>query len=74
MSKPRQTHVGCQRGLGKRRKSVGLTQHQLSRETGIAVGRIVFAETGRVDLEPFEVEKIQSVLKKRAQKALDAVR
>ena len=70
---PKQMHFGCQRGLGKKRRMVGLTQHQLSHETGIPVGRIVFAETGRADLEPSEVEKIQNVLRKRARAAMDAV-
>ncbi len=73
MSKPRQTHYGTQRGLGKKRRMCGITQHQLSHETGIPIGKIVYAETGRVDLEPSEVAKIQNVLKQKARKAMDAV-
>lgn len=70
---PKQVHFGNQRGLGRKRKMCGITQHQLARDTGIPVGRIVFAETGRADLEPNEIEKVQDVLRKRARRAMDAV-
>jgi predicted transcriptional regulator len=69
----RRAHVGSQRGLGRRRRMVGLTQHDVAQATGIPVGRIVFAETGRIDLEPAEVEKVETCLKKRARKAMEAV-
>ncbi len=44
---------------------LGLTQHQLSQETGIAVGRIVFAETDRIVLEPHELDRIRSAFRRR---------
>jgi predicted transcriptional regulator len=57
---------GSYRGLGKKRRMVGLTQHDLARLTGIPVSRIVFVETGRLDLEPDELISIRRVLKQRA--------
>ena len=62
-----------QRGLAKKRRMVGMTQHNLARQTGISIGRIVFAETGRVALTPEEVERVQNVLRQRARKALEVV-
>jgi transcriptional regulator with XRE-family HTH domain len=62
------------RSLAKLRRRTGMTQHQLSDETGIAVGRIVFFETERSELLPQEIDKVRSVLRKRArQTAMDAV-
>jgi hypothetical protein len=55
------------RSLAKLRRRTGLTQHQLSRETGIPVNRIVFFETDRIALLPDEVDQIRCVLRKRAQ-------
>jgi len=70
---PKRDHSGSQRGLGRRRRMVGLTQHDVAKATGISVSRIVFAETGRIDLEPAEVEKVHNVLRQRARRAMDAV-
>lgn len=53
------------RGIARRRRMLGLTQHQLSQETGIAVGRIVFAETDRIVLEPHELDRIRSAFRRR---------
>lgn len=53
-------------GLKKQRRMVGLTQHQLARLAGIAVGRIAFAETNRIELTPAEVEKLKAAIARRA--------
>jgi hypothetical protein len=37
------------------------------------VSRIVYAETGRISLEASELDKLDAVLRKRAQKVFDAV-
>ncbi len=60
------------RNLARKRRSVGLTQHALL-ESGVAVSRIVYAETGRISLEASELDKLDAVLRKRAQKVFDAV-
>lgn len=60
------------RWIARRRKMCGLTQHALAEATGIAVSRIVFAETGRLDLEPTEIETIRNVLRQRARKVMAA--
>jgi|HubBroStandDraft_2_1064218.scaffolds.fasta_scaffold658785_1 predicted transcriptional regulator len=51
--------------LRKQRRMVGLSQFELARLTGLAPGRIVFAETGRVTLKPEEIEKIKAALAHR---------
>ncbi len=61
------------RGLARKRKMTGATQHQIAQATGIAVNRIVFIETGRCDPKPSELDAIRKVLKRRAQQAVDAV-
>ncbi len=64
------------RSIAKARRNTGLTQHQLSAESGIGLNRIVFFETGRCDLEPAEIDKVRSVLKKHHRKnsqAMDAI-
>lgn len=61
------------RSLAKRRRMTGLTQHDLARLTGIPVSRIAFAETGRLDLEPQEVDKIRTSLRKRAKTVMDSL-
>jgi len=62
------------RSLAKLRRRTGMTQHQLAAETGISLGRIVFFETERTPLLPEEVDKVRSVLRKRARQiAEDAV-
>jgi hypothetical protein len=67
-------HGSGNRSLAKLRRRTGLTQHQLSHETGIPIGRIVFFETDRIALLPEEMDKVRNVLRKRArQTAADAV-
>jgi transcriptional regulator with XRE-family HTH domain len=61
------------RTISKKRKLVGLTQHSLAVATGIDVQRITYAETGRLLLEPQELDRIRKALKSRAAKAMDAV-
>ena len=67
----RTSHDG--RTLAKRRRMCGATQHDISREADIPINRLVFAETGRLSLEPDELERVRHVLRKRAQRAMDAV-
>lgn len=61
------------RNLAKRRRMVGLTQHNLAKESGVPVARITYAETGRLTLDDSELDKLDAVLRKRAAKAMDAV-
>jgi hypothetical protein len=69
-------HGSGNRSLAKLRRRTGLTQHQLSHETGIPIGRIVFFETDRIALLPEEMNKVRSALKKHHRKnaaAMDAI-
>jgi len=52
--------------LKRRRKLVGLTQHQLGVAAKIPSTRIAWAETGRTKLRPEEEERIKQVLARRA--------
>jgi transcriptional regulator with XRE-family HTH domain len=61
------------RTIAKKRRLLGLTQHQVAQAVGIGVNRLVFFETGRCTLLPEELDSIRSVLKKRAQKSLELV-
>jgi transcriptional regulator with XRE-family HTH domain len=61
------------RTISRKRKLVGLTQHSLAQASGVNVQRISFAETGRITLEPEEINRIRKALKNRAAKAMDAV-
>ena len=61
------------RTISKKRKLVGLTQHSLAQASGVNVQRITFFETGRLALDPDEIERIRKALKTRAVKAMDAV-
>jgi predicted transcriptional regulator len=61
------------RSLARKRKSVGLTQHQLAAAAGLSVAKIAFVETGRASLEPDELHRIRKVLKKQAQRAMDSL-
>jgi transcriptional regulator with XRE-family HTH domain len=58
------------RSLARKRRQLGLTQHDLARAVGISVNRLVFAETGRVTLEPETLHKIRHVLRKHARRML----
>jgi DNA-binding XRE family transcriptional regulator len=51
--------------LKKYRRMVGLTQHALSRLTGIPLGRLVYAETGRLKLTDEEIQLIKSAIRQR---------
>ncbi len=61
------------KSLGKKRKMVGLTQHQVAEQSGVPLSRVVFAETGRIVLEPEELDRIRNVFRERALKAVAAV-
>lgn len=61
------------RTISRKRKLVGLTQHSLALAANVDVQRITYAETGRLSLEPGELDRIRTALKRRAQKAMDAV-
>ena len=53
------------RTIAKRRRAVGLTQHQLSDLTGIAAMRICFIETDRCVALPDELDRIRQALRQR---------
>jgi transcriptional regulator with XRE-family HTH domain len=61
------------RTISKKRKLVGLTQSRLAQESRVAVQRITYFETGRLILQPDEIERIRKALKNQAQKAFHAV-
>lgn len=61
------------RSLARKRKLLGLTQHEVARQADIPINRVVFAETSRIILEPDELDRIRGVFKRRVQKAVDAV-
>ena len=61
------------RGLARKRKMVGLTQHQLAKDANVLLSRLIFAETGRTILEPSEIDRIRKVLRNKARAAMDAV-
>jgi DNA-binding transcriptional regulator YiaG len=48
--------------LARLRRKVGLSQHELSRRTGIPFSRICYWESGRRDLSRAEMECIKRVL------------
>lgn len=52
--------------LKKYRRMVGLTQHDVAKLAGIAMGRLVYAETGRVRLTAGEIQRIRDVITRRA--------
>jgi hypothetical protein len=52
---------------------VGLTQHQVAQQADIPINRIVYAETGRIELKREEKKRIEKVLRKRVQIAQDAI-
>jgi hypothetical protein len=61
------------RTIAKRRRMLGLTQHELCRATNMGLNRLVFFETGRCELLPEEIDSIRTVLKKRARRSLEMV-
>jgi len=52
---------------------VGLTQHQVAQQADIPINRIVYAETGRIELKPQEKKGIEKLPGKRVQIAKDAI-
>jgi predicted transcriptional regulator len=61
------------KSLVKQRRMVGLNQHDVSQRAKVSLGRLVYAESGRLELESDEIERIQRVIKAQAQKVLDSV-
>ena len=61
------------RALARKRRDVGMTQHALAEKSGIPFSRIVYAETGRIILEPTEVDRIRAVLRQRGKQVAAAV-
>jgi transcriptional regulator with XRE-family HTH domain len=61
------------RQLAKKRRMLGLTQHQVSRLTGISLNRLVYAETGRTELSPEERERCMSLFRQVLQKVVALV-
>lgn len=53
------------RTLARKRRAVGLTQHQIADLTGIAAMRICFIETDRCVATPDELDRIRHALKTR---------
>jgi predicted transcriptional regulator len=70
---PKRSTYGSQRRLGRKRRMCGITQHELAHDSGVSLSRIIFAETGRIDLEPEELARVQNVLRQRAKRAMEAV-
>ena len=58
------------RSLARKRRSVGLTQHQVSHAAGIPINKLVYVETGRASLEPNEMERVRKVLERQARSNL----
>jgi len=50
--------------IARKRRMVGLTQHELARQSNLSVSRLVWFETGRCDLEPEELGRIKDALKR----------
>jgi hypothetical protein len=65
--------AGSDRGLARKRRLCGLTQHAVAQQANVPLQRITYAETGRIDLEPDERERIKNVFRNRVRKAMDAV-
>lgn len=61
------------RTLARKRRAIGLTQHQLAAATSIPINKIVYIETGRAVPLPSELDAIRSVLKKRARQVVAMV-
>jgi hypothetical protein len=59
--------------LRQQRRMVGLTQHQVAQQADIPINRIVYAETGRIELKPQEKKGIEKLPGKRVQIAKDAI-
>lgn len=62
------THKGSgnsHRGIARKRKSLGLTQHDLARHADVLLSRLVFFETGRIELLPEELDRIRHALRRR---------
>jgi predicted transcriptional regulator len=55
------------------RRMLGLTQQAISEQAKISPNRLAFAETGRLDLRPDEIERIRKVIKRRAQRVISEV-
>jgi transcriptional regulator with XRE-family HTH domain len=59
--------------LKKQRRMCGLTQHQVSRLTGIPFSRLCYAESDRIRLTAEEMQRIKAVLTQRVEKLVVAV-
>jgi predicted transcriptional regulator len=58
------------RSLATKRRMLGMTQHMLAHRARIPINRLVFAETGRIDLRPDELDRVRTVFRDRAKKAM----
>lgn len=54
------------RPLSKRRRMLGLTQHQLAERADLPLWKISWSETGRVKLTAEETEQIRTAFAQRA--------
>ena len=59
--------------ITRKRKSLGLTQHQLAKKADVPFSRLSYAETNRIQLTPDEVDRIESVFRARVQIVMDSV-
>ena len=62
------------RQLKRRRKQLGLTQFDLAKKARLQYSRITFAETNRCKLTEAEIERIEHVFAKRAEKIAATIR
>jgi predicted transcriptional regulator len=71
MSRKSIQHPG--RTLAKKRRMVGMTQHEVAELANVSLTRIVYGETGRLDLEPEEVARVRQVLRQRLKQVVAEV-
>lgn len=57
--------MGSYKGLGRKRKALGVSKDDISRVTGITATRISMADRGVIDLSTDELISIRKILKQR---------
>lgn len=53
------------KGLARRRRMLGWTQHELSRRIGVSVERVVYIETDRTVPTADELQRIRTAFRQR---------
>jgi len=56
--------------IAKLRRNTGISQHELAHESGVPRWRICFHETKRIKLTDEELQRIKTVLAKRAREVV----